>query len=195
MHFASVTDAAAVSDALTTHLSAVATIVDALLAEEVIRTLPAELRTAYWVNPRTTAAARWGDLAVNSIVEIEGRVFGATAAGIVELTPEEGTVDARIVWDLLDLGVAEQKVVQGAYVAGQSAAPFAITATTKQGSWEYTTHRTDGSEQSDNHYTPLGRGLLSRFYRFEMANTDGAPFSVDDVRVLMGATQRRRGGS
>lgn len=192
--FTTLVDAATASEALSRHLVSVATIVDALIVADVIHTTPEELRSAYWTNPRTTAAARWDALSVNSIVEIDGRVFGATPEGIVELALDEGTVDARIVWDLLDFGAAEEKKAQAAYVAGDSTKPFKVTVTTKQGSWDYTTHLVDGSEQAENHYTPLGRGLLARYYRFALSNTEGAPFSMNELRALIGSGTRRRGG-
>ena len=147
--------------------------------------------SAYWCNAHTTAVSTW-DIPINSAAQVGSTIFAAGAAGLYRLQDDSTEVVlAEIVYDLSDFNTAQRKKFDVVYVAGDSAGPFTVTATNEQGTWDYSTHLAE-AEQATNQRAQLGRGLVSRYMRFTLANPDGGMFSVNEVGVMLGETTRRR---
>jgi hypothetical protein len=144
-----------------------------------------------WFNTKSMGASLWTGLRVNSLIEVNGEVYGATSAGLVKMEHGAQTIVSEVVWDLVDFDDAQLKKVDMAYVAGDSVAPFQFDVTTSEGTWSYATHL-PSAESPMNHRATLGKGLRARYYRFAVSNPDGADFGVNDVGVLIGDTSRRR---
>lgn len=152
--------------------------------------LPIAARQALWTNTRTTAAAYWTHLKVNSVVEQDGVLYGAAVDGVHELT-NDGSHTGSVTWDLMDFGSPQLKTLGSAYVDGTSQGPFTVRVANRQGTYDYSTHLLLGSEHTQNHRADLGKGLKSEHYRFTVL--ENTHFDVGEVRVQIAEAARRRG--
>ncbi len=152
--------------------------------------LPSAAHEAYWTNTRTMGATRWDHLKVNSIVELNGVLYGAAADGVHQLDTS-GTHVGLVAWDLMDFGSPQLKTVGAAYIDGTAEGAFTLRVTTKQGEWNYQTHLANGSAETQNHRATPGRGLKAMHYRFSVL--ENAHFDVGAVRVEIAEAARRRG--
>jgi len=160
-------------------------------AESFVR-LPGERRNSLWTNTTTAAAVTWEGLPFNSMLEVDGLVYGAGQDGLYLFTPELDDngepIDANVTWDLDSMGTAARKRVGHVYVAGRAEEPFTVGIVNHQGSFEYTT-RLPGVPHATNHRANTGRGLDSSFYRFAVSNP--GYFEVKGVIVDYLETERR----
>jgi frataxin-like iron-binding protein CyaY len=183
-----VSDHANGSEIILTHLHAVLVLVDSAFAEEMVNT--SDPLQQLWANTMTGAAAHWSGLAINSIVEMDGKVYAATAAGMVELQFGQGVALAEVLWDLVDLKSPFFKRVDVAYVGGSADAPLRVSVTTDQGRFEYDTHTALDAQGSMR--AQLGKGLNARYWRFGVSNPDGTDFVMDDLTVDVRDMKNRR---
>jgi hypothetical protein len=151
--------------------------------------LPADAVPALWSNARTTAAAQWTALELNSLVEADGVVYGAGVDGVHQLS-NTGDHEAEVMWDAQDFGTAQLKTVEALYIDGATESPFTVTVTGTQGTYEYETHLTGYSDRQ-NHRALLGRGFKSPFYTFSISSD--VHFEAGRVMLHVAEAARRRG--
>jgi hypothetical protein len=160
-------------------------------AEDLVR-LPAAGAPGFWSNTTTGAAATWEGLPFNSMVELNGEVYGAGADGLYQLVPEakDGTarIDAHVFWDLSDFDDANRKRLGGVYVAGFAEKGFKVHVVNRQGRFVYDT-RLPAGEDATNYRARPGRGLDSRYYRIGVSSLGF--FSVVGVIADYQRTARR----
>lgn len=146
--------------------------------------LPAASIENFWVNPQTGAAAIWRGLPFNSMIEHDGRVYGAGQDGISELVEganDDGvTISSNVLWDLMTFGSPQRKRLGALYVMGASATPLTLTVTTDRGTWRYKTDRA-GAGKNVQHRAVPGRGLDAVYYRVGLEH--GKDFSADQVII------------
>lgn len=181
------TSAAAVASTLATQLHAVQVMISSAVVRSRV-TFAATMR-GYWTNTTTTAAATWDHLTVNSIVEKDGVLYGASATGVHELT-ETGTHEGRVLWDLADFGNPQLKTVDSVYIDATAGGALRVNAATKDGSWSYRTHLAAATTKTQNHRATLGRGLKATHYRFAISASH--VFDIGGVVLQIADAERRR---
>jgi hypothetical protein len=182
--------AAVVAGTLDARLLAKQVLTSSVLVESFVR-LSAEVIESFWTNTQTTGAAKWTNLKLNSIVEVEGVLYGAGADGVHELT-SAGSHQGEVMWDLLNFGTPQLKTVDSVYMNGTAGGAMTVRAMNNDGAWEYSTHVTAPTTKSVNHRATLGRGLKSVDYRLSVKAAHA--FDISDVHVQLAETKRRIGG-
>jgi hypothetical protein len=185
-----VTETAQAADATAARLTATTTVADTARATDAAASGNGE---AFWTNLRTMAAARWTTQPFNSFAMHHGELLAAGPSGIAGFgaNTDAGTaIVARLVGDLTDFGSPERKVYDAAYMAGLAAGTMRLRVATEAGQWNYDAPNT--AAKLTNVYFQLGRGLFSRFARFELTNPDGAAFTLREAVVNVAPTKRVR---
>jgi len=134
----------------------------------------------------------------NSFANIGGRYFAATDAGLYvlgESGQDEGApIDAHVRTMMLDFGSAAQKRVVAAYLGYTSSGTVVLKVRSVDDGqlvehwYEAQTLTADAPRAG---YKPLGRGLKSRYWQFELANVDGADFELDKLELYPLQLSRR----
>lgn len=156
--------------------------------------LPSGALMQLFTNPQTMAAATWSGLPFNSMIEVDGVVYGAGVNGLYVLDDAEDDIgediDAEVTWDLMNFGDMNKKRYEGGYVSGVSAGPLSFSVVNEQGSFDYPTDRYHATNAGNQRAT-FGRGLFSAYARVSLTNPNGVTFDVSDVRVQVYKPTRR----
>lgn len=126
----------------------------------------------------------------NSFAAIGGRYFAASDEGLYTVgdsdTDDGASIDAHITTMMLDFDSAAQKRVVSAYLGYTSSGTIVLKVRSVDDGklvehwYEAATVTADAPRAG---YKPLGRGLRSRYWQFELANVDGADFEVDKLEL------------
>ena len=187
---AALESSAVVDDTLAAKLTATVSLTSIGYAESFVR-LPATAIESFWTNTKTTGAAKWNSLKVNSIVEKDGALYAAGVDGVAELT-DTGTHEGEVMWDLLDFGTPQKKTVDSLYMNGTAGGAMTVRVVNEDGAWTYTTHLTSATTKAENHRATLGRGLKSTQYRISIKA--GHVFDIGAVHLQIADAKRRIGG-
>jgi hypothetical protein len=146
-----------------------------------------------WVlNAATEAASRYEGFNFNSLCEIDAsRYLGASSAGIHELGGETdaGTeIAAFVLSGLEDFKSDYQKRVPDAYIAAESDGKLTLKVTADGVTDTYSLSE---SGTLKNRKVPLGKGRKGRYWQLEIANQDGAGFTLDKVSLNAEVLSRR----
>ena len=125
----------------------------------------------------------------NSYCRVGDTYFGARDDGLFQLdgdTDAGDAIDAHITSMMLDFGTSKQKRVVSAYL-GYTAAGSLILKVRSVEDGEYTENWYEATSMvaatPRESVQPLGRGLKSRYWQFELANVAGADFEVDKLEL------------
>ena len=145
----------------------------------------------FWSNTIGASGATWEGLPFNSMVEVDGVIYAASASGLYRLddTADDDGADvlANIEWDLADRSDYKQRA-RSIYIHAIADGPFTVTVENKQGQFSYQTHLSNSTKMM-NHRTPIGRGITSRAMRLGLQQN--RYFSVADLNLESGDTTRR----
>ena len=146
-----------------------------------------------WVlNVATEAASRYEGFNFNSLCEIDAsRYLGASSAGIHELggDTDAGTeIAAFVLSGLDDFKSDHQKRLTDAYIAAESDGALTLKVTADGVTDTYSLTESGALK---NRKVPLGKGRKGRYWQFELANQDGAGFTLDKVSVNAEVLSRR----
>jgi hypothetical protein len=143
------------------------------------------------VNLSNGAVTEYETYNFNSLVEWNGRYYGADATGIFLLEGDDDAddpIDAFFTTGITDHGTGEVKNVSDAYLSGAFAkAVFSLLM--DDGATEYAYDVTGGG--FDSHKVQTGRGVKSRYFQYKVANKDGGELEVDEIDVITTALGRR----
>lgn len=133
----------------------------------------------------------------NSFACIGGHYFAANDAGLYTLgadTDDGKAIDAHVRSMMLDFGSARQKRVVAAYLGYTSEGTLVLKVRSVDDG-RLTEHWYQAQEVTADApregYKPLGRGLKSRYWQFELANVDGADFELDKLELYPLQLSRR----
>lgn len=125
----------------------------------------------------------------NSMTRIGDRYFGAADAGLYTLsgdTDAGAQIDAHLSSMMLDFGSTAQKRVVAAYL-GYTSTGTVVLKVRSVDEGKLVEHWYEANEvvadAPRDGYRPLGRGLKSRYWQFELANVDGADFEIDKLEL------------
>ena len=150
-----------------------------------------------WANSFTMAPGTWTGLPFNSMIEIDGVLYGAGAEGLYKMVDgvdDDGTeISAAIVYDLEDFDDQQKKRFGTAYIGGTSAGRLNLQVLNEQGRFNYKTHL-PATTKTTNFRAIFGRALQSRYVRLTITNPGGVDFSYNDLKVEVVSLSRRIGG-
>jgi len=151
-----------------------------------------------WVlNTDTLGYSEYTNFPFNSLAAVNGRHYAVAEDGLYELTGDDDAgepIDAAIRTGLLDLGSHFIKDAKAAYLgytsSGKLVLKVATTAKGQKEEWWYELKQGSAPSLRDGRVT-IGRGLRAKYWQFEVVNTDGADFELDDIQVMYNILSRR----
>ena len=150
---------------------------------------------AWTLNTQTGGLTTYDNFGFKSMVEHKGVLFAASPEGI--FTIDGGTDDGRYITanaktGFLDFGEEQTKRISDLFV-GYTGAGMNVSVETYDGPQEVYTYEIEEREiiAPRNSRIKIGRGLSSRYWRFEFNNVDGAEFQIYDLAAVVGRSHRR----
>jgi hypothetical protein len=155
--------------------------------------------SAWVLNTETSAPSEYRNFKFNSMVEFNGKYYGATDDGIYELDigddDEGAAIPAWIRTGLSNLGNGKMKRLPAMYLGYTSSGVLVlkVVSTNKQGAkvedW-YLPEVKQAQGMSEGRFKP-GKGLKSVYWAFELHNKAGADFELDNVTLFPLILDRR----
>lgn len=140
---------------------------------------------------RQTTLSGW---AFNSMAELNGSLLGVTDAGLFEITGDDddgADIDATVRTHVMDFGSAKHKRA-GSLVAGLRAdGDLRVTVTVDEHDEHEYVLEAPGHETLSNARVKIGKGLVGRYWQFQLENIDGADFELDQTQCDMAELSRR----
>ena len=152
---------------------------------------------AYVMNTQTSAMSQYNNYAFNAFASFNNTTFGSFGNNIYELTgPDDaGTqIDALLRTGMTDFGDSRYKRIHGAYMGYTSDGTVVLRVTTtdsgdKKTYWYRSIAQTANSSRELR--IPVGKGLQSRYWQFELINETGADFEIDVLELVPVMLDRR----
>lgn len=171
----------------------VETLVSYAEAEESLKFPTPSVYPVFWSNTIGAIGATWDGLPFNSMIEVDGVMYAAGAAGLFRLTDlgsDAGSdVLSTVEWDLVDVNNSDYKQrARSIYINAKADGPFTVKVENKQGAFTYQTEQASTSK-TVNHRAPIGRGITSRAMRLTLQQNRYC--SVGDINLGSGDTTRR----
>lgn len=197
-HFFAVSTSTA---ALSSHAS-FGQILDAVIAETIAFAGGMQLvdsdGVAWVITPESKAAAQFKNYAFNSFAKVGQKYYGANNAGVCELTGNTDAgaeIAASLRTGLTHFGVTQQKHIPRAYLGYTSSGQLVLKCFTTDGGavherW-YELVLPPQAHAPREARVKLARGVVSRYWQFEVHNVAGDDFELDDLRVLPVILTRR----
>lgn len=212
-------DQALATDALTDSLRVIGTLADdadatdeltslaqLLMALEsgasaaVVLTIGGEQYTAWVLNTENIAVTQYTNYPFNSMVEANGKYYGAADDGLYLLDgdTDAGTaIQAYFRSPLTDFGYAGLKRLHDTALGYTSDGDLVFKAVVvspngvKEEHWYRLEGRPAGGTRENR--APVGRGLKSVYWQYELHNIDGADFQIETTRLWpMGLSRKVR---
>jgi hypothetical protein len=140
----------------------------------------------------TDEVTRYTHFPFDRIVRYQGSYFGVAADGLylLEGTTDDGADIAYAMKTCLDdFGMAEQKTVASAYLAGRLGPNITVTLHAGEDgaqTYEYDTLR---GPPAQNHREKFGRGVKNRYFALGLAGTDA--LELDSIELEINKLTRR----
>jgi hypothetical protein len=174
---------------LVTDSSAISTIIVTVSDQ----TESADSWASWVVNYETDAHWRYENFEYNSFATFNGKTFGCKDDGVYELTgaSDAGTaIDAKITTPVSDFDNSFKKRMLKAYLGVKSDGDMVLKVLAEGGNVYY--YGVDNTRSSvGGARVNIGRGLTSRYWQFELMNSDGADFELDAIEFFPVITSRR----
>ena len=145
----------------------------------------------------TFAMSRYTGYRFNSVAVIGGRLIAAGDGGLYELAGSNdagGPIVATLTTGLSDVGDPQQKRVREVFVGYEADGTVAMkvsgTGIGAEAGYTYTLPGKTATDPTANR-VKIGRGMRSRFWRFELSNPSGAPMKVAETRVVIDTLSRK----
>lgn len=153
---------------------------------------------AYAVNVNTGAVTTYDNFNINSFARLDGKFYGMTDAGLVELTGDTDNgvaIDATIKLGTSELStdtvaVDTLKRLPTIYLGVNTAGDMALSVTANGLTNTYTLAAATSASLHTGRLL-LGKGVASRYWDFELTNVAGADFTLDSITLYPVALGRR----
>lgn len=124
------------------------------------------------------------------------RQFSCREDGVYELVGDadnDEPIEAHITTGMMDFGAYEPKSVTASYVGYSATDSVIFTANVEQASGDMeASYRLEAAANAPvMKRIKLGKGIKSRYWQFNVANTNGADFELETIDVLPIVLQRR----
>ncbi len=157
--------------------------------------VPVTQVATYVVDTMNNALSTYEAFPFNSFAEINGKYYGASAAGLFELVGDKdaGTTNITgvITTGHLHFGSEMQKRVSDFFIAMRAAGDITLTVTTDENqAYEYTLSPLD-IETLKQRRSLIGKGAKGKYWQFSMTNVDGCDFDFDSFNAAAVVLSRR----
>jgi hypothetical protein len=174
---------------LVTDSSAISTIIVTVSDQ----TESADSWASWVVNYETDAHWRYDNFEYNSFATFNGKTFGCKDNGVYELSgaTDAGTaIDAKITTPVSDFDNSAKKRMLKAYLGVKSDGDMVLKVLAEGGNVYY--YGVDNTRSSvGGARVNIGRGLTSRYWQFELMNSEGSDFELDAIEFFPVITSRR----
>jgi hypothetical protein len=174
---------------LVTDSSAISTIIITVSDQ----TESADTWASWVVNYETDAHWRYENFEYNSFATFNGKTYGCKADGVYELSgdTDAGTaIDAKITTPVSDFDNSFKKRMLKAYLGVKSDGDMVLKVLAEGGNVYY--YGVDNTRSSvGGARVNIGRGLTSRYWQFELMNSEGSDFELDAIEFFPVITSRR----
>jgi hypothetical protein len=148
--------------------------------------------TAWAVNTRTSAITEYQNFVFDSFAQSGLKFLAGNATGLYELDGDTDAGDpiiADILSGFMDVGGSKFTAYKAAYLGVRSkGGQFVLKLITGDGNtYIYSVTAKDMRSTRVN----MGKGLRSRYFRFELINADGADFDLHSIEFLPLVSTRR----
>jgi len=137
----------------------------------------------------------YSGFAFNSLAAFNGTYLGASAAGIFELVGDSDAgvaIAATVSMGNTDFGSSFDKGVERLYLGYRASTALQLSvAVDDQSARLYELPALRPADQLHGSRVKVGKGLAGRYWRFELGNTLGGDFSLDELEVVPSPRQRR----
>ncbi len=191
-------DASAFADTLSGKAAFAAALEDGAVFSLILGLNGAEYN-GFVVNPYTGAVSTYTNYPFNSFAEFNGRFFGGSETGLMELVgaTDNGTpINPVLRTGLMDFGSSLLKRVPFAYVGYTADQQLVMKVTVtapggeKQQYWYGLDPRPVAGATTQNR-VQIDRGLRSVYWQFELTSLNGAQIDVDSLRLFPMILSRR----
>ena len=148
--------------------------------------------TAWAINTRTSAVTEYQDFVFDSFAQVGRKVVAGDATGLYELDGETdagSTVVADILSGFMQVGGSRFTAFKAAYLGLSSKSGQFILKLITGDDQTYVYAVTAQNMRTTR--VNLGKGLKSRYFRFELINADGKDFSMNAIEFIPLVMQRR----
>lgn len=137
------------------------------------------------LNTESTGVTQYEQYPFNSLAKFGERYLGAGAMGICELSGSTDAgqhIQARLKTGVSDFGSPMKKRIDRAYLGITADGGIILKTITNKGieDWYQLTPR-DGDVHTER--VKLGKGVKSRYWQFELSNSDGADFELESLEL------------
>ena len=148
--------------------------------------------TTWAINTRTTGVTEYRNFVFDSFAQVGRRSFGANADGLFELDGDDDAGEpilADLLSGFMQVGGSKFTAFKCAYLGLNSkSGNFVLKLITGDDqTYIYALTAKDMRTTRVN----FGKGLRSRYFRFELQNIDGADFDLNSIEFLPLVSQRR----
>lgn len=194
------TDAVALGDAVAQNSFLVSRLNDGVVLYSLLR-FRGEQYQVWSMSPDTEAVWKYVNFNFNSFAKFDGRYYGANEDGLYELVGDTDAgepIEAYVRTGLMDFGTGRLKQMSRAYLGYTASGALVLKVTTvaSEGAFKgqkvedwYELTRTQEAYREGR--IPIGRGLESVYWQFEIRNKLGADFSTDNIKLFPLITARR----
>lgn len=170
------------------------TLVDTATVKEILWA-PDFAAIAWVLNTETTGLATYTNFGFTSLAEHNGVLYAASPEGLFTFTGDDDNgrnISANVKTGFLDFKAQETKRISDLYV-GYTGGELECDVETYDGPQEVYTYQLEerDADAPRNSRMKIGRGLSSRYWRFNIKNVNGADFQLYDVEANIGRSNRR----
>ena len=170
------------------------TLVDTATVKEILWA-PDFAAIAWVLNTETSGLATYSNFGFTSITEHNGVLYAASPEGLFSLTGDDDNgrnINANVKTGFLDFKAQETKRLSDLYM-GYTGGELECDVETYDGPQEVYTYQLEerDADAPRNSRMKIGRGLSSRYWRFNIKNVNGADFQLYDVEANIGRSNRR----
>lgn len=159
--------------------------------------LGGEVYQGWAVNTETGAPTEYQNYPFNSMCRLGQRYFGAAEDGLYLLDGSNDDGDpirARILTGEMDFDSPNLKRVERAYMGyttrGDLVLKVIVTHAGKHTEYWYQASALTSGERTETR-VKIGEGIVSRYWQFELVNSDGADFEIDRLDIDVRDLKRR----
>lgn len=134
--------------------------------------------------------SEYSNFGFNSMTFFDGSMYSARDDGLYVHGADDDSgepITAEMASMLLDFGTSRMKRIRSAYLGYTATNELVLKIRSiSQGEmsehWYKATHNTTAASPEGG-YMPVGQGLRSRYWQFELTNIDGGDFEVDQIEL------------
>lgn len=140
----------------------------------------------YVINPEGYAVSTYDNYKFNSIAHYNRNYLGAAATGLYEIggTDDDGDyIIAKLLTAVMDFGTSNRKYVPTLYLGVVNDSKLVLKVSVDGRSTSYY-ELTPDSNNLDTQYIKIGKGLVGRYWQFELITKQNEGLDIDSIEFF-----------